>query len=233
MKISKLAIDIGHNVQFDGGAVGIRSENELNYEVGTKLIEKCRAAGLTVINCTPSRAISLYDSLNKRVEAANNNNADFFISIHHNLCTGGHGSEILCIPGGRAEEVAKIILPEIAKLGFTNRGVKSRNDLFVLKNTNMSAILIECAFCDSPIDMNNYNPESMAEAIFKGICNAFELNSSERNNPAEQPNYYTVVRGDTLCSIAKRYGTTVQKITSLNNISNADIIYIGQKILIK
>ncbi|QAA31327.1 N-acetylmuramoyl-L-alanine amidase [Clostridium manihotivorum] len=233
MKISKLAIDIGHNVQFDGGAVGIRSENELNYEVGTKLIEKCRAEGLNVINCTPKSATSLYDSLNQRVKAANNNNADFFISIHHNLCTGGHGSEILCIPGGRAEEAAKIILTEIAKLGFTNRGVKARNDLFVLKNTNMSAILIECAFCDSPVDMNNYNPESMAEAIFKGICKAFELNVSEDNRSTEQANYYIVVRGDTLYSIAKRYGTTVEKIASLNNIANADIIYEGQKIKVK
>jgi N-acetylmuramoyl-L-alanine amidase len=233
MKISKLAIDIGHNVQFDGGAVGIRTENELNYEVGTKLIEECRAAGLNVINCTPSSATSLYDSLNQRVEAANNNNADFFISIHHNLCTGGHGSEILCIPGGRAEGIAKVILPEIVSLGFTNRGVKARNDLFVLKNTNMPAILIECAFCDSPIDMNNYNPESMAEAIFRGIVKAFELKVSEHSGSVEQSNYYNVVKGDTLYSIAKRYGTTVQKIASLNKISNTDIIYVGQKILIR
>lgn len=50
--IFKLAIDIGHNVNFDGGAVGIKKENVLNYEVGTKLIEKCRAGGINVINCT-------------------------------------------------------------------------------------------------------------------------------------------------------------------------------------
>lgn len=37
-KINKLAIDIGHNVEFD--AVGIKDENSLNYEMGTKLIEK-------------------------------------------------------------------------------------------------------------------------------------------------------------------------------------------------
>ncbi|MBK1812045.1 N-acetylmuramoyl-L-alanine amidase [Clostridium sp. YIM B02505] len=230
MKISKLAIDTGHNVQFDGGAVGLRTENELNYEVGIKLIERCRAAGLTVINCTPRSATSLYDSLNQRVQAANNNNADFFISIHHNLCTGAHGSEILCIPGGQAEGVAKIILPEISKLGFTNRGVKARNDLFVLKNTNMPAILIECAFCDSAVDMNNYNPETMAEAIFKGICKAFELNASENSNYSEQTNYYTVVKGDTLSEIAKSYGTTISKLVQLNNIKDANLIVIGQKL---
>ncbi|MBC8062093.1 MAG: N-acetylmuramoyl-L-alanine amidase, partial [Clostridiaceae bacterium] len=36
--ISKLGIDIGHNVNFDGGAVGIKREDVLNYAVGTKLI---------------------------------------------------------------------------------------------------------------------------------------------------------------------------------------------------
>lgn len=47
MKMSKnltLAIDVGHNVDFDGGAVGIRDENSLNYEVVIKLIEECRTA---------------------------------------------------------------------------------------------------------------------------------------------------------------------------------------------
>lgn len=38
---------------------------------------------------------------------------------------------------------------------------------------------------------------------------------------------YTVMRGDTLYSIARRYGTTVETIKALNNISG-NIIYIGQ-----
>ena len=39
---------------------------------------------------------------------------------------------------------------------------------------------------------------------------------------------YTVKAKDTLSKIAAQYGTTVQKIASLNNIKNPDIIYIGQ-----
>ena len=50
---------------------------------------------------------------------------------------------------GRVEEVANIILPEIVNLGFRNRGVKDRRDVVVLNKTNMSALLIECVFCDS------------------------------------------------------------------------------------
>ena len=54
--------------------------------------------------------------------------------------------------------------------------------------------------------------------------------------PVPQPpssdcwNWYTVARGDTLSSIARWYGTTVGQIMWLNNISNANHIYVGQVI---
>ena len=45
--------------------------------------------------------------------------------------------------------------------------------------------------------------------------------------------YYTVRRGDTLSGIASRYGTTYQKLAQMNNISNPNKIYAGQKIRVK
>ena len=39
---------------------------------------------------------------------------------------------------------------------------------------------------------------------------------------------YIVQRGDTLSGIAQRFGTTVARLASLNNIRNTDRIYIGQ-----
>lgn len=39
---------------------------------------------------------------------------------------------------------------------------------------------------------------------------------------------YTVQAGDTLSSIAAKFGTTVANLVSLNNISNANLIYVGQ-----
>lgn len=43
---------------------------------------------------------------------------------------------------------------------------------------------------------------------------------------------YTVKKGDTLSEIAKEYGTTVDKIATLNNISNTNLIYVGQYLVI-
>lgn len=39
---------------------------------------------------------------------------------------------------------------------------------------------------------------------------------------------YTVKKGDTLTAIAKKFGTTVQTLVKLNNISNPNLIITGQ-----
>ena len=43
---------------------------------------------------------------------------------------------------------------------------------------------------------------------------------------------YTVKSGDTLYAIARKYGTTVSELVRLNNIPNANIIYVGQVLVI-
>lgn len=44
--------------------------------------------------------------------------------------------------------------------------------------------------------------------------------------------YYTVQRGDTLSSIANRFGTTWDAIAKLNNMANPSLIFVGQKLAI-
>ncbi len=45
--------------------------------------------------------------------------------------------------------------------------------------------------------------------------------------------YHTVVKGDTLTAIAKKYNTSVQNLVDMNGIKNPNIINIGQKIRVK
>ena len=47
-----------------------------------------------------------------------------------------------------------------------------------------------------------------------------------------RPAFYIVQKGDSLGSIATRFGTTVQRLMDLNHISNANRIVVGQKILL-
>lgn len=59
-----------------------------------------------------------------------------------------------------------------------------------------------------------------------------ELVNKNKNNNVK-PEYYTVKKGDTLSGIAKKFNTTVSTLQKLNNIKNANLIYINQKIRIK
>lgn len=236
MSIGKIiAIDIGHNVGCDTGAVGIRREDELNKLVGEAVISKCMNNGINVIRCLPKSASSLYDSLNQRCKTANNYGADFFVSIHHNACPGGQGAEVLLIKGGvdlkSKEQVGNAILVELNSLGLANRGLKDRRNLFVLTQTTMPAILVECAFCDSPKDMENYNTEKVAEAIFRGIT--LGLNIKVASSESSEDNYYVVAKGDTLWGISTRFKTTVDNIVRLNGIKDRNLIHVGDRLKIR
>lgn len=72
-----------------------------------------------------------------------------------------------------------------------------------------------------------------------GITGNVDLNISYKDYPSIIKNItpskeinYVVKKGDTLSSIASKYGTTYQKLASYNNISNPNKIYPGQIIKI-
>ena len=59
------------------------------------------------------------------------------------------------------------------------------------------------------------------------------VNELVKQSNASSIVYYTVVKGDTLSKIAKKYGTTVNQIVKWNNIANPNLIYVGQKFRVK
>jgi N-acetylmuramoyl-L-alanine amidase len=164
----KIAIDLGHNVENDTGAVGIRAEDELIMEVGKLVLEKLIFKAIDTILCTPKKARDVNHSLNQRIAIANMSKADLFVSIHFNkFGKGANGSEVYYI-SVKGKEYAVSVQDELVKLGFRDRGVKVGN-FAVLKRTLMPAILVECCFCDSEKDMELYDAEKVASAIVNGI----------------------------------------------------------------
>lgn len=165
----KFGIDMGHNAPPDIGASGIAKEDNLTKAVGTKVIAKLEALGHIAVNCNPRWASSVLDSVRKRVQTANASRVNVYVSIHFNAFNGrANGTEIYAVSSA-ARRLAQPVLENITRLGFFNRGVKNGSHLYVLKNTYMPAILIECCFIDSRRDMDLYNTERMANAIVKGL----------------------------------------------------------------
>jgi N-acetylmuramoyl-L-alanine amidase len=107
--------------------------------------------------------------LQSRVAIANKNKVQLYCSLHFNAFNGkANGTEVFAIsPAGAA--VAANVLNELVSLGFVNRGVKDGSHLYVLRETEMPAILVESCFCDSLKDMKLHNPQQTANAIVEGI----------------------------------------------------------------
>lgn len=69
--------------------------------------------------------------------------------------------------------------------------------------------------------------------IFPGEKLRITDSTNETLNPVLQNNFYTVRSGDTLSSIARRFGVTVTELVNLNGIHNPNLIYVGQIIKIR
>ena len=96
-------------------------------------------------------------------------------------------------------------------------------------------------------------PKKSVTEVAKNVINGKYGNGDERKKKLEAEGYdydtvqskvnellganntttYTVKSGDTLSEIASKYKTTVDKLVKDNNIANANLIYVGQKIVIK
>lgn len=165
----RIAIDLGHGVGQDRGAEGIVTEESIINAVGALVIAKLKALGHSVLEVRPSQANSVSDSLIKRVDLANNNNVDLYVSIHANA-GGGRGTEVFTFRGNDLEQ-ARNVLNNLVELGFVNRGIKSSN-LYVINKTEAKAMLIEICFVDTKADVELYNSlgaEKVANAIVKGL----------------------------------------------------------------
>lgn len=81
-----------------------------------------------------------------------------------------------------------------------------------------------------------YNLTQLDNIAFSGkqpvINNKNDYNYSNSGNADSSNGYYTVQSGDTLSGIALKFSTTSSKLVQLNSISNPNLIYVGQRLLV-
>ncbi len=109
--------------------------------------------------------------------------------IHLNsfALSSANGCEAYYYKGNsQGQKIATDICNAIAALGYRNRGAKANTSLYVVKNTKMTAVLVECCFLSSPEDMALYNADKMAKAIFEGIAKTYPAVKKQETKPAEQ-----------------------------------------------
>jgi N-acetylmuramoyl-L-alanine amidase len=169
----KIAIDYGHNSPPDSGCSGLSPEfpreDSLTKTVAKKLHALLKANGHTTYDVTPASASSVSASLRARCDKANATDADYFLSIHFNCFNhDAHGTEQFAM-SEKGRRFAQLIQNKLSALGFTNRGVKDGSHLYVVRNTNMPAVLAEVCFCDNRSDMRKFDADAAARAIMEAI----------------------------------------------------------------
>ncbi len=185
----KIYIDQGHNPEgFNTGAEGNGYyEQDITYEIGRRLYNLLlsnsefeprlsRPMPDTVLGTSNS------SSLTARVRDANSWGADIFISLHNNAAENPRatGNEALVYsPASRtANELAEDILEELTlTTGLRNRGIVYRPGLYVLKETNMPAVLVEMGFITNPDDADLLvnSPYLFATGVYRGILEYYDL----------------------------------------------------------
>lgn len=176
----KINVHAGHTSQKGKapGASGIVHESVENRKIVKELIAILKEKGATVYNCT-SDGKNSSDNLYLIIKKSNAHVVDLDVSIHLNDYNGkAHGTETLIYSEkSKAKPYAERIDKNLSKLGFTDRGVKVRNDLYVLRKSNAPALLVECFFDDSKKDVDIYKKvgaKGIAKAIADGILSVAE-----------------------------------------------------------
>ncbi len=109
----------------------------------------------------------------------------------------------------------------------------SKDYYFIHRNTgNTEAVIVEYGFLDNVDDANLLKKywQDYAEAVVKAIANYLGVPYTFDGSLVNE-NYYIVKKGDSLWSIANKYGLTVDKLKDINNLSS-NMLSVGQKLLI-
>ncbi|SDH92794.1 N-acetylmuramoyl-L-alanine amidase [Alteribacillus persepolensis] len=174
-----IVIDAGHGGH-DSGAVGNGLiEKEVVLDVSLEVEERLQDAGVDVVM---TRRDDTFLELNERVQIAENENADSFVSIHANAASPtAEGAETFYHTNYEAKEsealAASIQKELVEQTEMSDRRVAAGN-FFVIRNTTMPSTLIELGFLTNTQDASrmkqtNYE-EIAADAVYDGIVNYYE-----------------------------------------------------------
>jgi N-acetylmuramoyl-L-alanine amidase len=130
------------------------------------------------------------DDLTARTRVANTPGADLFISVHCNGAetTSAHGTETWASPRDAAgQALAKLVQPAmVRRTGFDDRGSHTA-DFYVLRWTNMPAILVESAFLTNKSDAAKLKTSATRKAVAEGIADGVDSWFATRPFRAEMP----------------------------------------------
>jgi N-acetylmuramoyl-L-alanine amidase len=163
-----VVIDPGHGGHDKGGQWGQVYEKHLALDTATRLESQLRQKG---INTVMTRRSDYFVSLPQRVSLANRYRNAIFVAVHYNYTwkSDVNGLETYyCTP--QSQRLAQCVHAGMTKrVSTADRGVKFAR-YYVIRNTTIPAILVECGFVSNAKERSRMKSAWFRESLARGIA---------------------------------------------------------------
>ena len=237
MALKEVVLDSGHGGNDQGSSGNGIIEKELTLKISQYMYDRFKELGVPV-KMTRTSDVDLEPNDRPGVVLDKfGNGKDVVVISNHINAGGGEGAEVIYALRN-SDKLASSILNELEKSGQVVRKYyqrrlpsdSSKDYYYIIRNTpNNETLIVEYGFLDNVPDAkrlkNNY--KKYAEAVVRAVT----LYGGYKYVPVSGSNYYVVKKGDSLWSIARANGLTVDELKSLNNLSS-NVLHVGDTLLI-
>lgn len=234
-RVTGVVVDAGHGGADPGAVNGGLQEKDFTLEASLYMYDRLNDLGIpAVLTRDYDENISREERLRRANEAFGGSPNAILISNHINA-GGGEGAEVIYALRNNST-LAQSILEEIGNEGQIMRKYyqrrlpedPSKDYYYIIRETTpLQSVLVEYGFIDNANDRVKLQNDLLnyVEAVVRAIA---EYAGVPYTPPSgSNDNYYTVSSGDTLYSIARKFGVTVAQLRDANNLSS-DTLSIGQ-----
>ena len=237
MALKGVVLDSGHGGNDQGSSGNGIIEKDLTLKISQYMYDRFKALGVPV-KMTRISDVDLEPNDRPGVVLDKfGNGKDVVVISNHINAGGGEGAEVI-YPLRNSDKLASSILNELEKSGQVVRKYyqrrlpsdSSKDYYYIIRNTpNNETLIVEYGFLDNEADAKRLksNYKKYAEAVVRAVT----LYGGYKYVPVSGSNYYVVKKGDSLWSIARANGLTVDELKSLNNLSS-NVLHVGDTLLI-
>lgn len=173
-----VALDPGHGGMDEGCSSGSVLEKDINLQIALSVRDKLEEMGYQVMM---TREDDTYIALEERVNMANGNDADIYISIHQNSYESAQisGMETWYCGQNTAMEsrrLAQLVHQKaLSAAGASQRQLRGDADFYVTGNTSMPSCLIETGFLSNAEERELLSGPEYQEQLAGGIAEGIDL----------------------------------------------------------
>ena len=236
--IKKVVLDAGHGGEDPGTIANGITEKDYTLKISEYIHKRLDEMGVPNKMTRTSDVTLTPSERPKRVQSFYGNGSDVIVVSNHINAGSGDGAEIIYALRNN-DSFARKIANEFENAGQNVRKYYQRrlpsnpakDYYYIMRDTpNNETVIVEYGFADSTgddISQLKNNWEKLAEAVTKAIV---EYAGGKYVAPIDS-NYYTVKSGDSLWSISRKFGITVDELKNANNLSS-NLLSVGQNLII-